>query len=63
MKKATEYIGFMRQKNVSHTSDIQDLRRQNQHLENQVEFAFFCIPTFYYVADHDFFMLTRRAAL
>jgi len=36
LKKATEYIGFMRQKNVSHTSDIQDLRRQNQHLENQI---------------------------
>ena len=26
----------MRRKNSSHSSDIEDLKRQNQHLENQV---------------------------
>eukprot|EP00088_Acartia_fossae_P043984 TRINITY_DN46584_c0_g1_i1.p1 TRINITY_DN46584_c0_g1~~TRINITY_DN46584_c0_g1_i1.p1 ORF type:complete len:153 (-),score=26.39 TRINITY_DN46584_c0_g1_i1:138-575(-) len=36
LKKATEYIVFMRRKNVSHGSDIDDLKKQNQHLENQI---------------------------
>ena len=36
LKKASEYIAFMRRKNGSHSSDIEDLRRQNNHLENQV---------------------------
>jgi len=36
LKKASEYIAFMRRKNSSHSSDIEDLKRQNQHLENQV---------------------------
>ena len=36
LKKASEYIAFMRRKNGSHSNDIEDLRRQNLHLENQV---------------------------
>ena len=36
MKKASEYIAFMRRKNSSHSNDIEDLKRQNSHLENQV---------------------------
>ncbi|XP_023337771.1 protein max isoform X2 [Eurytemora carolleeae] len=36
LRKASEYIAFMRRKNASHTSDIEDLRRQNQHLDNQI---------------------------
>ena len=36
LKKASEYIAFMRRKNGSHSNDIEDLRRQNAHLENQV---------------------------
>jgi len=37
LKKASEYIAFMRRKNSSHSSDIEDLKRQNQHLENQIK--------------------------
>jgi len=36
LKKASEYIAFMRRKNTSHSNDIDDLKRQNQHLENQI---------------------------
>ena len=36
LKKASEYIAFMRRKNSTHSNDIEDLKRQNQHLENQV---------------------------
>eukprot|EP00090_Calanus_glacialis_P001703 TRINITY_DN11229_c0_g1_i1.p1 TRINITY_DN11229_c0_g1~~TRINITY_DN11229_c0_g1_i1.p1 ORF type:complete len:185 (-),score=49.49 TRINITY_DN11229_c0_g1_i1:157-711(-) len=36
LKKASEYIAFMRRKNGSHSNDIEDLKRQNNHLENQV---------------------------
>ena len=36
MKKASEYIAFMRQNNGRNSKDIEDLRRQNAHLENQV---------------------------
>ena len=36
LDQASEYIAFMRRKNSSHSSDIEDLKRQNQHLENQV---------------------------
>ena len=34
--QASEYIAFMRRKNSSHSGDIEDLKRQNQHLETQV---------------------------
>lgn len=37
LKKASEYIAFMRRKNSSHSSDIEDLKRQNQHLETQIK--------------------------
>eukprot|EP00088_Acartia_fossae_P017302 TRINITY_DN19801_c0_g1_i1.p1 TRINITY_DN19801_c0_g1~~TRINITY_DN19801_c0_g1_i1.p1 ORF type:complete len:143 (+),score=31.36 TRINITY_DN19801_c0_g1_i1:33-461(+) len=37
LKKASEYIAFMRKKNSTHANDIDDLRRQNQHLENQIK--------------------------
>merc|ERR1712107_884453 len=36
LKKASEYIAFMRRKNSTHAYDIEDLKRQNQHLENQI---------------------------
>merc|ERR1711874_107515 len=36
LKKASEYIAFMRRKNTSHSNDIEDLKKQNQHLENQI---------------------------
>merc|ERR1712002_941590 len=37
LKKASEYIAFMRRKNGSHSNDIEDLKRQNSHLENQIK--------------------------
>ena len=37
LKKASEYIAFMRRKNGSHSNDIEDLKRQNNHLENQIK--------------------------
>ena len=36
LKKASEYIGFMRKKNTNHQRDIDDLKRQNGHLEAQI---------------------------
>lgn len=36
LKKAADYIGFMRRKNSSHQMDIDDLKRQNQILEGQI---------------------------
>uniref|UniRef100_A0A182NFS9 Protein max n=1 Tax=Anopheles dirus TaxID=7168 RepID=A0A182NFS9_9DIPT len=36
LKKAAEYIQFMRRKNNSHQQDIDDLRRQNNLLETQI---------------------------
>lgn len=35
LKKAAEYIQFMRRKNNSHQQDIDDLKRQNSLLETQ----------------------------
>ncbi|XP_017891752.1 protein max isoform X1 [Ceratina calcarata] len=35
LKKAAEYIQFMRRKNSSHQQDIDDLKRQNNLLESQ----------------------------
>lgn len=35
LKKAAEYIQFMRRKNSSHQQDIDDLKRQNSLLESQ----------------------------
>lgn len=35
LKKAAEYIQFMRRKNTSHQQDIDDLKRQNNLLESQ----------------------------
>lgn len=35
LKKAAEYIQFMRRKNNSHQQDIEDLKRQNSLLEAQ----------------------------
>lgn len=37
LKKAAEYIQFMRRKNNSHQQDIDDLKRQNGLLEAQSE--------------------------
>jgi len=36
LKKAAEYIQFMRRKNNTHQQDIDDLKRQNQLLEDQI---------------------------
>ncbi|CAH1163852.1 unnamed protein product [Phaedon cochleariae] len=36
LKKAAEYILFMRKKNCSHQQDIEDLKRQNNLLEAQI---------------------------
>lgn len=36
LKKAADYIQFMRRKNSSHQQDIDDLKRQNQMLEGQI---------------------------
>lgn len=36
LKKAADYIQFMRRKNVSHQQDIDDLKRQNNILESQI---------------------------
>ncbi|XP_076242793.1 MYC associated factor X isoform X2 [Calliopsis andreniformis] len=36
LKKAAEYIQFMRRKNTSHQQDIDDLKRQNSLLESQI---------------------------
>ncbi|XP_030748193.1 protein max isoform X2 [Sitophilus oryzae] len=36
LKKAAEYIMFMRKKNQSHQQDIEDLKRQNSLLEAQI---------------------------
>ncbi len=36
LKKASEYISFMRKKNSSGQRELDDLKRQNQHLEAQI---------------------------
>jgi len=36
LKKASDYITFMRRKNQGHQQDIDDLKRQNTHLEKQI---------------------------
>ncbi|XP_055382909.1 protein max [Condylostylus longicornis] len=36
LKKAAEYIQFMRRKNQSHQQDIDDLKKQNNVLETQI---------------------------
>lgn len=36
LKKAAEYIQFMRRKNHSHQQDIEDLKKQNSMLEAQI---------------------------
>ena len=36
LKKASEYIQYKRRKNSSNQSDMDDLKRQNDHLEAQI---------------------------
>ncbi|XP_015907960.3 protein max isoform X2 [Parasteatoda tepidariorum] len=36
LKKAADYIQNMRRKNISHQNDIDDLKRQNKNLEDQI---------------------------
>merc|ERR1712212_735603 len=36
LKRATEYIQFIRRKNTTHQEDIDDLKRQNSMLEQQI---------------------------
>lgn len=36
LKRAAEYIQFMRKKNTSHQQDIEDLKRQNNLLDAQI---------------------------
>lgn len=38
MKKAADYILFMRRKNSAHQQDIDDLKRQNMLLESQSKY-------------------------
>jgi hypothetical protein len=40
LKKAADYIQFMRRKNSAHQQDIDDLKRQNSLLESQSKFSF-----------------------
>lgn len=40
LKKAAEYIQYMRRRNVSHQQDIDNLRKQNNQLEGQSEYLF-----------------------
>ncbi|XP_037025786.1 protein max [Bradysia coprophila] len=37
LKKAADFIQFMRRKNFSHQQDIDDLKRQNKILEQQIK--------------------------
>ncbi|XP_014774612.1 protein max [Octopus bimaculoides] len=36
LKKAADYIQFMRTKNLGHQKDIEDLKKQNTYLEKQI---------------------------
>lgn len=36
LKKAADYIQFMRRKNAAHQQDIDDLKRQNEILQTQI---------------------------
>merc|ERR1712018_906260 len=36
LKKASEYIQYMRRKNLINQTDLEDLKRQNSHLEAQI---------------------------
>ncbi|XP_018913318.1 protein max isoform X6 [Bemisia tabaci] len=38
LKKAADYIQFMRRKNSAHQQDIDDLKRQNSLLESQKQY-------------------------
>lgn len=40
LKKAAEYIQFMRKKNTVHQQDIDDLKRQNALLDSQSKYLF-----------------------
>merc|ERR1711973_47098 len=37
LRKASEYISFMRRKQSGNQQDIEDLKRQNSHLEKQIK--------------------------
>merc|ERR1711973_621192 len=37
LRKAAEYISFMRRKQSTNQQDIEDLKRQNSHLEKQIK--------------------------
>ncbi|KAL5237937.1 hypothetical protein ACI65C_005347 [Semiaphis heraclei] len=37
LKKSADYIKYMRRRNASHQQDIDDLKRQNNILESQIE--------------------------
>lgn len=39
LKKAADYIQSMRRKNTAHLQDIEDLKRQNKLLEEQITFC------------------------
>lgn len=41
LKKAADYIQFMRKKNTLHQQDVDDLKRQNTMLESQSESLYF----------------------
>ncbi|GBP48367.1 hypothetical protein EVAR_96405_1 [Eumeta japonica] len=53
LKKAAEYIQFMRRKNNSHQQDIEDLKRQNNMLEAQIRTLEKARSTGNYMDAHD----------
>lgn len=53
LKKAAEYIQFMRRKNNSHMQDIEDLKRQNNLLESQIRALEKARQTGNYVEAHE----------
>lgn len=48
LKKAADYIQFMRQKNQGHQQDIEDLKRQNGMMEQQSKFPLLFSPLDYH---------------
>lgn len=49
LKKAAEYITFMKRKNQNHQSGNDDLKRQNNHLDQQSEYIVKILNTNQYI--------------
>ena len=37
LKKSSEYISYMKKKNAAHARDVEDLKGQNKHIEQQIK--------------------------